>query len=199
MKNNNLITFALASTLCVSAWIGISAFTAKNESLSLGDKMTKYENIGNSKTANLNNSIVTKNTSENFEMTEKGKKLIKDKLTIQLRRVVYGTKKGRVKEFMSRCPSGVHDNIMKQPLTAGQFFYGEVRQYDGCAEKLLCEFRMSSDESTLQVWDSANKTFASVEKWIPAQTQAKLSRGKERELAHLYEETEKEQAAEGKH
>ncbi len=196
MKNKNIVTFALASTLCLSAWIGVSAFIPKNEN---SDKKIIRTEKSTASISTVKLMVEDSEINGKFEISEKGKRLIKEKLTAEIRKIVYGAKKGRAKEFMSRCPSGIHDNIMKEPLNAGQFFYGEVRQYDGCADKLLCEFRMSSDETTLQIWDNVNKSFASFEKWLPSQTQAKLSRGTERELAKYYENTnEKEQAVQGR-
>lgn len=81
-------------------------------------------------------------------ITQKGEKLIEKELMVPLRKKMGITANGNL---FSRCPSGLRYQVFADPTDEVPYFYGKVKNYNGCKGTDVCLFRISSDEEILEV------------------------------------------------
>ncbi|TAE75599.1 MAG: hypothetical protein EAZ85_02055 [Bacteroidetes bacterium] len=129
------------------------------------------------------------NTLKNdLELTEKGNKIINERLVTPIKQK-FKFKMSKSESF-SRCPSGTSFYVQDYPTNENPYFTGKVSHYKACKGIQMCEFRLSDDESQLEVWDENKRQFTSPEKWL-----AKASMPSEKKLKN---DEDRSQKAEGR-
>ncbi len=104
------------------------------------------------------------NQKNDFELTEKGRKIIDERLVLPIKQK-FKFKMSKHESF-SRCPSGTSFFVNDYPTNDNPYFTGKVSHYKACKGIQMCDFRLSGDESQLEVWDENKKQFTSPEKWL---------------------------------
>lgn len=122
------------------------------------------------------------NLKNNLELSEKGSKIINSRLVTPIKQK-FNFKISKHEAF-SRCPSGTSFYVNEYPTTANPYFTGKVSHYKACRGIEMCQFRLSDDESQLEVWDENKRQFTTPEKWLvkatmPDQKKSKNNTNKE--------------------
>jgi hypothetical protein len=160
MKNYKLIISAVFSVLITALLLGIAAFRPIN-------KLSKTE-----KNYLTINAIETAKVAYPDFLTEKGQKLVEEKLLAPLRTKF---KNNSPSKIYSRCPSGLQHRTLQKPSEDNPYFKIALKNYVGCRGEFVCEFRVNVAEDIIEVLDTKAVRFVSAEKWVNMQTPETLA------------------------
>jgi hypothetical protein len=160
MKNYKLIISAVFSVLITALLLGIAAFRPMN-------KLSKTEK----NYLTINAAQTTKVVYPDY-LTEKGQKLIEEKLLAPLRTKL---KNNSPSKIYSRCPSGLQYRTLQKPSEDSPYFKIALKNYVGCRGEFVCEFRVNAAEDMVEVLDAKAVRFVAAEKWASIQTSETLA------------------------
>lgn len=107
-----------------------------------------------------NASLKKSATGPNKELTENGRNLIQHQLVDPLKEKLNDTRDARI---MSRCPSGVRYYMEDMATSQEPYFFGTVYNYTGCEGTVVCNFRLSQDETVLEAAAPVSKEGAKLQ------------------------------------
>ncbi len=100
---------------------------------------------------------------EELYLSKKGEKLIYQKLVRPISNK-FGIKIS-VNQF-SRCPSGVDYYQITSPSEQTPYFFMQLSYQDGCAATDLCQFRVSLEQTSIEVWNEEKELFMTPEEYV---------------------------------
>ncbi|OJJ16351.1 hypothetical protein BKI52_34230 [marine bacterium AO1-C] len=73
------------------------------------------------------------------------------------------------RQMISRCPSGLQYRLAEYAVKKGNYFYGKMYKYSGCAKgAFICKFRVNTAQNQVQVFDQKTKKYTSHNQWLVA-------------------------------